>query len=148
MGSARFLRQLWSAGLLITVLASFGFGPRAAADGTESDTDVPVVIGATVCFVVHRPQGEMTPKQRVERVHYVFAKYLGADEGTFTTVALGRHGSAGVAIYLNGDHVITVTPDDADLTRSKSCASVAWYWKKALEDAFEATHVRQEAPPK
>ena len=123
-----------------------GSAARSAPAAPPSETDVPVIIGATVCFVVHRPQGEMTARDRVERIHYVFAKYLGADEGKFTLRAIGKDGSAGVAIYLNEDHLITVTPADASLTRSKSCPAVASYWKEALEKAFAETHVRPHQP--
>lgn len=139
-------RAITHAATTLFLLASLVTAAARSARAAEppSETDVPVVIGATVCFVVHRPQGEMTARDRVERIHYVFARYLGAQEGNFTLHAIGKDGSAGVAIYLNGDHLITVTRDDASLTRSKSCASVAGYWKEALEKAFAETHVRPD----
>lgn len=142
MRTAQFCRQLRLAGLFIAAFAFAGPAGRVAA--SDDNTDVPVVIGATVCFVVHQPQGEMSALDRVERIHYVFAKYLGAEQATFTTQPIGKDGSAGVAIYLNGEHVITVTPADAALTRSKSCPAVAGYWKEALEKAFAETHARPD----
>ena len=49
-----------------------GIGFFRQSVGEDSDT------GVVRCFVIRRPEGAMTAAERAERVHYVFAKYLGS----------------------------------------------------------------------
>ena len=78
-----------AAAAFLLAMGVAGTAARSAPADPPSEADIPVIIGATVCFVVHRPQGEMTARDRVERIHYVFAKYLGGryQEGATAEVA-------------------------------------------------------------
>lgn len=126
--------------LALTATADVGLfarGSQAQAPGSEGEAAV--VIGAVRCFVIRRPEGSLSPADRVEKIQNAFAKYLGQSVATFTTRAQPK--SAMVQILMNGEPVVNVTVNDATATGYKKADDLAQVWKKALHSAFQATHV-------
>ena len=127
-------RRLGMAGLLVGI----ALGP-AAAQAPGSDEQVTVTIGVVRCFVIRRPEGAMTAADRAERVHFVFAKYLGSGRAEFT-LEKGPGNPAGRArLFMNGDPLINVTTNDARATGYQQAEELAAVWKKSLERAFDQT---------
>lgn len=123
--------------LLRLIAVAFLVGPAvpaARADGAP----VTVSIGAVRCFVVRCPDGAQTSQERVDELQEVFARQLGAARGTFA-VRKGGAGSDRLDLLLNGEHVISVTTNDARATGYRTTVQLAPIWKRALERAFQET---------
>ena len=133
----------WGVGLLL-----LGGTAGQAAQAPGSDNQVTVTIGGARCFIVRCPDGELTPAERVEQIHVVFARHLGSSKGEFALQKSPVKGSARIDILLNGDRVISVTTNDARATRFQKPDEVAPIWKSALERAFQETHARPESQRK
>ncbi|MBI3912221.1 MAG: hypothetical protein HY320_14985 [Armatimonadetes bacterium] len=124
--------------LSATLLLGALLAPLPAAAQDSDETAVALKIGPVSCFMVRRPDGEWSAKQRVNHVQDVFAKHLGAAQGNFSTRRRGDR----VNIFLNGDFVIGVTPVDAKATGFADAPSLAKIWIERLRKAFDETHVR------
>lgn len=98
-----------------------------------------VLIGNAYCFMIRRPDGALTARQRADAIQDVFARHLGSGQGSFTLRKAPRGPGGRVEIRLNGDPVITVTDADALATRYRTASELAPIWKQALVDAFNAT---------
>jgi hypothetical protein len=131
------VRLLAAAGCLALLLA-----PTGRAHAEEGD-DGKVQIGSVSCFTIRRPDGRLIIRQRVFRVHNVFAKHLGGNKAAFTTQVTPTR----VQIFLNGDFVIAVTAEDAKATGYKRPADLAAIWVKSLKHAFEETYAQHDGRP-
>jgi hypothetical protein len=115
--------------------------PLAAQDGLAADqTNHPVMvtIGQVECFRLRVPDGwlGMSIEQREEKIQNVFAKYLGGPGVRWTSKTIrGRE-----HLYMNGDFLLAVTPEDARATGVKRVADLAKSWMARLADAFRKTH--------
>ena len=129
---------------LIALAASSAllFAPMTGARAEEGD-DGRVQIGSVSCFTIRRPDGRMIIRQRVFRVHNVFAKHLGGSKAAFTTNVTPTRAQ----IFLNGDFVVAVTADDAKATGYKRPADLAAVWVKSLQRAFDETYARSDGRP-
>jgi hypothetical protein len=127
------------------LIAVAGLLPGLAAVGAAAQGDEKpslLTVGSANLFLIRggdtlngRPEAV---KDRIDRVHDVFAKYLGGPYRHFTTKRWGDR----VHIYLNGEFVLAVTPADARNTRYKTAAQLAPNWVRLLEKGFDAAHVR------
>jgi hypothetical protein len=122
----------------------FGLLRSATACRGGAEAQVPVVIGSVECFVVRCPDGELSAADRVDHIQDVFAKHLGSPTGEFAVRKSPEKGSTKLQILLNGDQVVNVTSNDARATRYRKPEEVAQLWMKALQHAFDETHVRPD----
>jgi hypothetical protein len=116
-------------------LGSLILGLALCAPMAHADTPVMVMVGSTPCFYIRASDGAMTAQQRSDRIMDVFNKYLGGSKATFAVKPVGKK----TGIFMNGDLMIAVTPEDAKAAKAKSVAALAAAWKGALVKAFNET---------
>jgi hypothetical protein len=129
--------------MILALGGLLALGPALAEPAPDT---AKVLIGTVYCFMIRRPDGALTPRDRADQVQDVFAKHLGGGPGVFTIQKPTKGAPYRSRILLNGDTVIAVTDDDARATRFRTASELAPIWKEALELAFEQTGVRHQAP--
>jgi len=109
--------------------------PAAAQDEAK-----PLIVGATRLFTVRSGDTlngrTQSVQDRLNHVHDVLPRHLGGQMGKFTTKKWGER----VHIYLNGDFILAVTPEDARGTGYKSAEQLAPIWVAGLEKGFREAH--------
>lgn len=109
---------------------------------TAAAEPVNVVLGAMDCFVIRVPDGDTSAAERAARIRSVFESSQGRPPGRFTIRAEGSRR----LIYLDGDYLVAVTPDDAQATHHESAATLAPVWRDRLRLAWEEARATPAAP--
>jgi len=81
---------------------------------------------------------EMSVDERIGHVQDLYAKYLGGQYVKFTSKKFGSR----VHIYMNGEFLLAVSPEDARLGGQKSADKLAPIWIKGLQRGFEESHTK------
>ena len=125
---SRSVRGMWVAGALAVGITGSAFAQLYTKP-------YKVYCGSTTCLVVPVSTSGKTPQQRAEVAMEVLNKNLGGKTGKFVTRPKGKN----TDILLNGELMLTVTPEDAKAAKAKSVAALANTWKVSLSRAFEDT---------
>jgi len=82
---------------------------------------------------------DWTAQDRIDHVHDYIAKHLGGQNAKVTSRKIGER----THLYVNGDFVLAVTPDDARVNGYKTTEKLAAVWAprltRALHDAGART---------
>jgi len=122
---------------LAAATALLAVGPVRAQDDAR-----PLIIGSNRLFMIRAGDTlngrEWSVQDRINHIQDVFPKYLGGPHGKITWKKWGDR----VHLYLNGDFVLAVTPEDARATGYKSADQLAPIWVQGLQRGFRLAHVR------
>jgi hypothetical protein len=109
------------------------------ASAAPAQAPAPVDCGSVTCFQIRVPAEGKQPDARAGEAMNVINKYLGGKVGKVTTKPAGKN----VAILLNNERVVLVTPADADAEKQKTVAALAARWSALLTRAFESTKAQK-----
>jgi hypothetical protein len=122
----------------LAACALLAVGPPARAQD-EAQT---VVIGTTRLFTIRVGDTvnarQLTVQERIDHIQDVFAKYLGGPFGKITWKPWRDR----VHLYLNGEFLLGVSPEDARATGYKNAQQLAPIWANALQRGFKEAHVK------
>lgn len=126
----------------LAVAALVAGGALAGTAAQAQDGPQPLIIGSNRILMIRvgdtLNDRDWSVQDRINHVQDVFPKYLGGPNGRITWKKWGDR----VHLYLNGEFVLAVTPDDAEATGYKSAEQLAPVWAAALQRGFRLAHVR------
>ena len=81
---------------------------------------------------------DWTAQDRIDHVHDYIAKHLGGQRAKVTSRKIGER----THLYVNGDFVLAVTPEDAKVNGYKTTEKLAAVWAPRLSSALSEAGAR------